>query len=166
MLSRWPTNPFGIVPRAPITTGTPLVLTFHSFLSSLARSWYFSIFSFSFRSTLASPGTATSIIWQAACCLSVATRSALLRSSYYYYYYYYYCCCFRKPSSIIVFENKREIRVAMEKKNSWNPGFSWKRRGNTGSRLMPLPPPFHSLIFELPWIRIPWKDKIILTVQP
>ena len=55
MLSRWPTNPFGIVPSAPTAT---LVLTFHSFPNSLTRSWYLAIFSFSFSSTLASPGTA------------------------------------------------------------------------------------------------------------
>ena len=40
----------------------------HSFLNSLARSWYLSIFSFSFSSTLASTGTATPIVWQTACC--------------------------------------------------------------------------------------------------
>ena len=117
MLSRWPTNPFGIAPSAPITIGKPLVLTFHSFFNSLARSGYFSIFSFPFCSSLASPGTATSIIWQAAYYLSAPKWSALLRSSYYYYYYYYYyyCCCFRKPIIIIVFENKRGIRVSDEK---------------------------------------------------
>ena len=38
------------------------------------------MFSFSFSSTLASPGTATSIIWQTACCLSTLTRSGLLCS--------------------------------------------------------------------------------------
>ena len=79
MLSRWPTNPFGIVPSAPTAT---LVLTFHSFPNSLARSWYLAIFSFSFCSTLASPGTAMLIIWQTACCLSTTTRSGLLWSSW------------------------------------------------------------------------------------
>ena len=38
MLARWPTDPFGIVPSALVTIGTTLVLTFHSFLNSLARS--------------------------------------------------------------------------------------------------------------------------------
>ena len=80
----------------------------------------FSIFSFSFSSTLASPGTATLIIWQAACRLFAGTRSALLHLSYYYYHYCCCCCCFRKPIIviiiiiiiIIVFENKRGIRVS------------------------------------------------------
>ena len=73
MLSSWPTYSFiGIVLSALILTiGTTLVLTFHSFLSSFARSWYLSIFSFSFSATLASPGTATSII-----CWSVISRKA------------------------------------------------------------------------------------------
>ena len=79
MLSRWPTIPFGIVPSAPTAT---LVLNFHSFPNSLARSWYLAIFSFSFCSTLASPGTAMLIIWQTACCLSTTTRSGLLWSSW------------------------------------------------------------------------------------
>ena len=111
---RWPTNPFGIVLSATLTIGTTLVLIFYSFLNSLARSWYFSIFSFSFSSTLASPGTATLIIWQAACRLFAGTRSALLHLSYYYYHYCCCCCCFRKPIIIIiiVFENKRGIRVS------------------------------------------------------
>ena len=74
------TIPFGIVQSAQITIGPTLVLTFPSFLNSLARSWYLSTFSFSFSSTLASPGTATSIIWQTACCLSTLTRSGLLCS--------------------------------------------------------------------------------------
>ena len=45
MLSRWPTNPFGIVLSALTTIGTTLILTFQSFLNLLARSWYLSIFS-------------------------------------------------------------------------------------------------------------------------
>ena len=47
-----------------VPRGATLVSTFHSFLNSFSRSWYLSIFSVSFSSTLASPGTATSIIWQ------------------------------------------------------------------------------------------------------
>ena len=50
------------IPSVPITTGSTIVLTFHTRSSSLLwlRSWYVSIFSFSFSATLASPGTAMS----------------------------------------------------------------------------------------------------------
>ena len=54
----------------------------HSVLNSLARSWYLSIVSFSFSSIPAFPGTAASMIWQTACCLSTTTRSGLLCSSW------------------------------------------------------------------------------------
>jgi len=53
----------GVVPSAPIITGITFTFLFHSFFSSLAKSWYFCIFSFSFSSTLVSYGTAKSIIW-------------------------------------------------------------------------------------------------------
>lgn len=43
--------------------------------------------------------------------------------------------------------------------------FRGKEKGLCGIRTHPSPA-FHSLIFELLWILIPWKDKIISTVQP
>ena len=52
----------GVVPSTPILTGTTFTFLFHSFFSSLAKSWYFCIFSFSFSSTLVSYGTAKSMI--------------------------------------------------------------------------------------------------------
>ena len=64
----------GSVPWAPITTG--IILTsehFQILCSSLLKSWYFSIFSFSLLATLVSNGHVMSL------------------SYYYYYYYYYYC---------------------------------------------------------------------------
>ena len=57
-------KPFGMVPSAPITVGITLALTFHNERISLARSWYLSIFSSCFVIILASPGIATSIMWQ------------------------------------------------------------------------------------------------------
>ena len=42
-------NPVVTVPNAPITIGTIIIFTFHSFFSSLARSRYLSFFSLSFR---------------------------------------------------------------------------------------------------------------------
>ena len=56
-------NLFGVVPSAPTITGITFIFLFHSFFSSLAKSWYCSIFSISFSSTLLSYGTAKSIIW-------------------------------------------------------------------------------------------------------
>ena len=53
----------GVVPSAPIITGITFKFIFNSFFSSIANSWYFCIFSFSFSSTLVSYGTAKSIIW-------------------------------------------------------------------------------------------------------
>ena len=44
------TNPFVIVPSVPI--GITVSFMFHSFFSSLARSWYLSLFSLSFSFTL------------------------------------------------------------------------------------------------------------------
>ena len=57
-------NSVETLPRAPITTGTiSTFLNFHNILFSLFKSWYFSIFSFSFSSTLTSAGTAISILF-------------------------------------------------------------------------------------------------------
>ena len=53
-----------IVPKAPITIGTIVTFMFHSFLYSLARSWYLSFFSHSFRFILWSARTAKSTILQ------------------------------------------------------------------------------------------------------
>ena len=46
------------VPSVPITIGITVIFTFHSFLSSLARSKYLSLFSYSFSFILWSTGTA------------------------------------------------------------------------------------------------------------
>ena len=40
------TNPFVIVPSAPITIGITVTFMFHSFFSSLPRCWYLSLFAF------------------------------------------------------------------------------------------------------------------------
>ena len=45
-------NPLVTVQRAAITIGITVTFMFHSFLNSLARSWYFAFFSLSFNSTL------------------------------------------------------------------------------------------------------------------
>ena len=42
-------NPLVIVPKAPITIGTIVTFMFHRFFNSLARSWYLSFFSHSFK---------------------------------------------------------------------------------------------------------------------
>ena len=57
-------NPLVIVPDAPITIGTIVTFTFHSFFNSLVRSRYLSFFSLSFRFILWSAGTAKSTILQ------------------------------------------------------------------------------------------------------
>ena len=57
-------NPSVIVPRAPITSSIIVTFTFHSFFSSLARSWYLSFFSLSFNFSLWSAGTEKSTILQ------------------------------------------------------------------------------------------------------
>ena len=57
-------KPLVIVPNAPITIGTIVPLMFHSFFNSLARSWYLSFFSLSFRFIRWSAGTAKSTILQ------------------------------------------------------------------------------------------------------
>ena len=53
----------GVLPSASMITCMIFTLLFHNFFSFLAKSWYFSIFSFSFSSTLVSCGRAKSIIW-------------------------------------------------------------------------------------------------------
>ena len=63
------------LPRAPITTGT-----ISTFLNLLFNSWYFSTFSFSFSSTLTSPGTAISIIIPLCSFLSITIRPGRLAS--------------------------------------------------------------------------------------
>ena len=70
-------NPFVTVPSAPITIDIIVPCMFHSFLNSLARSRYLSLFSHSFSFILWSAGTAKSIILQ-------------VLYDYFYYYYYYY----------------------------------------------------------------------------
>ena len=52
------------MPKAPITIGTIVTFTFHSFFNSLARSRYLSFFSLSLRFILWSAGTAKSTILQ------------------------------------------------------------------------------------------------------
>ena len=56
------TNPLVTVPRTPITVG--IIVMFHSFFNSLARSRYLSLFSHSFNFTLSSAVTAKSTILQ------------------------------------------------------------------------------------------------------
>ena len=53
---------FGITPRVSTTIGINFIFTFQSLDISLAKSWYFSCFSFSLLSTLPSPGTAMSMM--------------------------------------------------------------------------------------------------------
>ena len=71
-------NPLVIVPKAPITIGTIVTFTFHSFFNSLARSRYLFFFPHSFSFILWSAGSA---------------KSTILQIIFYYYYYYYCCCC-------------------------------------------------------------------------
>ena len=58
------TNPLMTVPSALITIGITVTFMFHSFLSSLARSKYLSLFSLSFSFTLWTAGTSKSPIRQ------------------------------------------------------------------------------------------------------
>ena len=58
------TTPLKIVPSTPIITGITVTFMFHCFFSSLARSRYLSLFSFSLILTLWSAGTAKSTIRQ------------------------------------------------------------------------------------------------------
>ena len=57
-------NPLAPIPKAPIIIGTILTFMFHSFFSSLARSWYLSFFSHFFSFILWSAATAKSTILQ------------------------------------------------------------------------------------------------------
>ena len=57
-------NPLVAMPKAPITIGKIVTFMFHSFLNSLARSWYSSFFSRSSSFILWSAGTAKSTILQ------------------------------------------------------------------------------------------------------
>ena len=57
-------NPFVIVPKVPITTGTIVTFMFHSFFNSLPRSRYLSFLAHSCRFILWSAGTAKSTILQ------------------------------------------------------------------------------------------------------
>ena len=66
------------VPNAPITIGTIVTYSFHSFLNFLARSRYLSFFSLSFRFILWSTGTAKSTILQILFLLLIIMRSGLL----------------------------------------------------------------------------------------
>ena len=72
------TNPSGIVPSAPITTGITITFMFHSFFSSLAKSRNLSLFILSFIFTLLSVGIAESTIWQALFFLLMITWSVHL----------------------------------------------------------------------------------------
>ena len=110
--SRTFNNPFVIVPNSAITTGIIVTFMFHSFFNSLARSWYLSFFSLSFRFILWSARTAKSTIfpilfffcwllwglvfWPGLgdpfVCLSPigVYCESFSRTDYYYYYYHYY----------------------------------------------------------------------------
>ena len=66
------------VPRAPITIGMTLVDTFQIFLISLARSWYFMIFSCSLFRMFTSAGMATSKMIVSFEFLSTITMPGLL----------------------------------------------------------------------------------------
>ena len=57
-------NPLVTVPKAPITIVITVAFMFHSFFNSLARSRYFSLFSYSFSFILWSAGTTKSSILQ------------------------------------------------------------------------------------------------------
>ena len=67
--------------NAPITTGTTVTFfSFHNFLISSLRSWYFSIFSSSLSFTHTSPGMAMSMILASIACLSTKKMSGLQTS--------------------------------------------------------------------------------------
>ena len=71
-------NPLVIVPNVPITIGTIVTFMFDRFFHSLARSRYFSFFSFSFRFILWFAGTAKSTILQILFFSLFIMRSGLL----------------------------------------------------------------------------------------
>ena len=66
------------VPRAPVTNGTTVTFTFHTFFSSLDRSKYLSNFPTSSSSTLVSYCIVKSITWHSWCSLSMKIMSGLL----------------------------------------------------------------------------------------
>ena len=68
------------MPKPPITIGIIVIIIFHSFFNSLARSRYLSFFSYSFSFILWSAGTAKSTILQVFffVCLLIIIRSGLL----------------------------------------------------------------------------------------
>ena len=57
------TNPWVIVPVAPVIIGIKVTFMFHSFSRALARSWYLSLFSLPFNFTQWSAGTSKPTIW-------------------------------------------------------------------------------------------------------
>ena len=71
-------NPLVTVTKAPITVGIIVTFMFHSFINSLARSRYLSLFSHSFSFILWSTGTAKSTILQIFFLLLIIIRSGLL----------------------------------------------------------------------------------------
>ena len=78
------------VPGAPITIGITVTFIFHSFFSSLARSWYLSFFSHYFSFILWSAGTAKSTVRQLLFFFVDYHYVWSFSRDYYYYYYYYY----------------------------------------------------------------------------
>ena len=58
------TNPLVTVSSATITFGITVTFMFHSLFSSLASSWYVSLFLLSFSFTLRLAGTVKSTLWQ------------------------------------------------------------------------------------------------------
>ena len=71
-------NPLVIVPKELIPIGTIVTFMFHRFFNSLTRSRYLSFFSFSFRFSLWSVGTAKTTILQILLFLLIIMRSGLL----------------------------------------------------------------------------------------
>ena len=73
-------NSLGVIPKAPIIIGMTLTCFFQIFLNFLAKSWYFSIFSNSFASTLLSKGIVKSVILHVFFFLSITIMTGLLAS--------------------------------------------------------------------------------------
>ena len=71
-------RPLGTVPSTPITIGITVTFMFHSLFSSLTRSKYLSVFSFSLIYTLWSAGTTKSTWWQVIFFSLSNTKSGLL----------------------------------------------------------------------------------------
>ena len=76
-------NPLVTVPSVPITIDITVTFTFHSFFSSLARSWYLSLFWLSFSFPRWSAGTAKSIFRQ--------VLSFFLFFIYIYLFFFFFC---------------------------------------------------------------------------